>query len=140
MTVRLLVRVLVSIASVASIGFGLWHFSVPDAWNWYSYIDAGATELVIAVRAINVFFSLSLVLFGLVNLLLVFGNRSNRYSIAVMLAATGVLWSTRLAFQLISPQGSISPILQYGLLSAFAVVTLCYLASLWLVLRQRTAA
>ncbi|MBI4922376.1 MAG: hypothetical protein HY834_11550 [Devosia nanyangense] len=140
MTVHLAVRVLVSIASAASIGFGLWHFSMPDAWHWYSYIDAGATELVIAVRAINVFFSLSLVLFGLVNLLLVFGNRSNRYSIAVMLAATSVLWGTRLAFQLIYPQGSISPILQYGLLAAFAVVTLCYLASLWLVLRQSTAA
>ena len=43
----------------ASVGFGMWHFFVPKAWKWYSYIDINATELVAAVRAINVFFSFS---------------------------------------------------------------------------------
>jgi hypothetical protein len=55
-------KVLVTMGSTASIGFGIWHFFVPQAWNWYSYIDAEATELIVAVRAINVFFSLSLVI------------------------------------------------------------------------------
>ncbi len=54
----LLVKILVTIGSSASIGFGIWHFFVPEAWKWYSYIDIHATELVAAVRAINVFFSL----------------------------------------------------------------------------------
>lgn len=57
-----LAKILVLISSVASIGFGIWHFFVPTIWKWYSYIDINATELVAAVRAINVFFSLSLVL------------------------------------------------------------------------------
>ena len=128
----LLVKILVMSGSCASIGFGIWHFFVPEMWKWYSYIDVNATELVVAVRAINVFFSLSLVLFGMVNMLLVYGDKSNRYSIIVMLAATSILWITRVAFQIIYPQGSINPILQYGMLSAFIIVSLCYIISLYI--------
>ena len=133
MTLDLLVKILVIVGSVSSIGFGIWHFFVPAMWNWYSYIDINATELVVAIRAINVFFSLSLVLFGIVNILFIYGEQSNRYSITVMLAATCILWLTRVAFQVIYPQGSVSPLLQYGMLSAFIVVSLCYMVSLYIV-------
>jgi hypothetical protein len=126
----LLVKRLVIFGSSASIGFGIWHFFVPKAWKWYSYMDGNAMELVAAVRAINAFFSLSLVLFGIVNILLIYGDKSNRYSITVMLVATCVLWLTRVAFQLIYPQGSLVPGLQYGMLSAFGIITLCYLVAL----------
>jgi hypothetical protein len=135
-----LVKILVMIGSTASIGFGIWHFFVPKAWNWYSYIDPKATELIVAVRAINVFFSLSLVLFGILNMLFVYGGKANRYSIIVMLAATCILWLTRLVFQLVYPQGTINPALQYGMLSAFIVINLCYLISLWIVAAQEIAA
>jgi hypothetical protein len=59
MTMNQFVKILVTLGSSASTGFGIWHFFVPKAWNWYSYIDIAATELILAVRAINVFFSLS---------------------------------------------------------------------------------
>ena len=134
---NLLVKILVIIGSSASIGFGIWHFFVPTAWKWYSYMDSNATELVAAVRAINAFFSLSLVLFGIVNILLIYGDRSNRYSIIVMLAATCILWLTRVLFQIIYPQGSLYPGLQYGMLSAFVIVTLCYLISLILIVVEK---
>ena len=124
---NLLIRVSVILGSTISIGFGIWHFYVPTIWRWYSFIDEQATELVIAIRAINTFFSLSLVLFGLVNVLLIYGNKSNRYSIIVMLSANCVLWVTRFAFQLIYPQGSQFPGLQYGMLFVFLIIFLCYL-------------
>jgi len=133
----LLAKLFVTVGSCASIGFGIWHFFVPRAWNWYAYIDPSATELIVAVRAINAFFSLSLVLFGFINILLIYGNHSNRYSIIVMLAATSILWLTRLMFQLIYPQGSIYPILQYGMLSAFIIISLCYIISLNIVVFQK---
>jgi hypothetical protein len=135
---NLLAKVLVTIGSSASIGFGIWHFFVPKVWKWYSYIDANATELVVAIRAINVFFSLSLVLFGIVNLLLIYSDKSNSYSIIVILAATSIMWVTRSVFQLIYPQGSISPFLQYGMLSAFIIVSLCYIISLFIMVSQKT--
>jgi len=133
---NLLVKILVMIGSCASIGFGIWHFFVPTTWKWYSYIDVNATELVAAIRAINAFFSLALVLFGVVNILLIYGDRSNRYSILVMLAATCILWLTRVLFQLVYPQGSLYPGLQFGMLSVFVIVTLCYLISLLSILFQ----
>ena len=135
---NLLVKIPVMLGSCASIGFGIWHFFVPTAWKWYSYMDVNATELVAAVRAINAFFSLSLVLFGIVNILLVYGDKSNRYSIIVMLAATCVLWITRIIFQVIYPQGSLYPGIQYGMLSAFMIVALCYLISLLIVVFQKS--
>jgi len=122
----LLPKALVIVGSMASIGFGVWHFFVPEIWRWNAYIDADATELAVAVRAINVFFSLSLVLFGGINILLSHGDRSNRYSLIVVLAATCTLWLTRVALQVINPQGSIYPGLSYGLLAAFVAIFLCY--------------
>ena len=127
-----LLKILISSSSLASDWIGVWHFFVPRAWNWYSYIDVRATELIVAVRAINVFFSLSLVLFGVLNVIFILGGRANRYSIIVLLAATCILWLTRFVFQIIYPQGSINPALQYGMLIAFAIITLCYLVSLYI--------
>jgi hypothetical protein len=76
-------------------------------------------------------------LFGLVNILLMYGDKSNRYSIIVMLSATCVLWITRVTFQIIYPQGSLYPGLQYGMLAAFVVVAMCYLLSLLGILFQK---
>jgi hypothetical protein len=133
---HLLVKLLVMIGSTTSVGFGVWHFFVPKAWNWYSYMDPKATELIVAVRAINVFFSLSLVLFGIMNLLFIYGGKANRYSVIVMLAATCILWLARVFLQVIYPQGSLYPRLQYGMLAAFILVSLCYVISLIMTLAK----
>ena len=131
-----LAKILVAVGSLASIGFGMWHFFVPKAWNWNSYIDVQATELILAVNAINFFFSLSLVLFGVMNVFLVLGKRSNSYSVTIVLGATCVLWLARVLLQLICPQGSMSPFLQYSMLSSFVLVFLCHAISLFTVLRR----
>jgi len=133
-------KILTTAGSLVTIGFGVWHFFVPRIWNWYSYIDPKAAELTIAVRAINVFFSLCLVLFGVVNILFISEARSNRYSIIVMLSATSVLWLTRTVLQLIYPQGSQNPVVQFGMLSAFILVTLSFLISLAIVIFRNDAA
>jgi hypothetical protein len=131
-------RILITLGSAASIGFGVWHFFVPGLWSWYSYIDASASELVVAIRAINVFFSMSLVLFGLMNLLLAYGPRESRYAALVLLGATCVLWSARVVMQIAYPQGSMNAILQYGMLLTFALVLVCYSVSLILTIRDRS--
>lgn len=133
---NLLVKIFVVIGSVASIGFGMWHFFVPRIWNWYSYIDPKATELILAVRAINVIFSLTLVLFGIINILFIYADHANRYSVLVILAATSILWLTRFFFQLVYPQGSLYPGLHYGMLLAFAMITLCHMIPLLIIWLQ----
>lgn len=125
----MLVKALVSFGSICTAAFGVWHFFVPAQWNWYSYIAPEATELVLAVRAINVFFSLSLVLFGAANLLFVHFSPA-RFPLIAMLALTNILWAVRCVFQIIYPQGSTNPMLQYGMLSAFILIFLCFFVSL----------
>jgi len=88
--ISIAIKALITIGSLISIGFGLWHLFVPTLWNWYSYIDSTATELILAVKAINVFFSLCLVLFGLMNALLIYGERVSKYSLIIVVGATSL--------------------------------------------------
>ena len=132
-----LVKILVTIGSIISIGFGLWHFFVPSIWNWYSYIFMTATELIIAVRAINIFFSLLLVLLGIANMLFVFRKLQDRFSTMVILSISTILWTTRIILQLVYPQGSQNSIIQYSMLLIFLVVLACFAISLLLIMTQK---
>jgi len=125
-------KILTSFGSVCTAAFGVWHFFVPKLWNWYSYISPEAKELVLAVRAVNVFFSLCLVLIGAANILLVWYS-PNRFSLIVILGVSTILWLVRCLFQIIYPQGSASAPLQYGMLFAFIIILLCFSTSLLLV-------
>ena len=55
----------------------------------------------------------------------------------VMLAAICALWLTRVVFQIIYPQDSIKPVLQYGMLAAFVAVCLCYIISFCIMVAQK---
>ena len=122
-------RILITIGSICTIGFGIWHFFVPAQWNWYSYISPQATELVAAIRAINIFFSLCLVLIGIANLLFIYVS-PNRFSLIVILSITAILWGVRSVLQIIFPQGSAFPGLQYGMLAVFVFIFTCFLIPL----------
>jgi len=122
----MLSKVFCTVGSVITIGFGLWHFFVPKIYNWYSYINKDAPELVAAVRAINLFFSLSLVLFGTTNLIFAYLIKDSKSGFAVMMAVSAVLWIARVIMQIFYPQGSTSSALQYGMLSCFVIVFLLF--------------
>ncbi len=130
------VKILVSIASLCTMGFGVWHFFVPKAYDWYGYISPEATELVAAVRATNVFFSMSLVIFGLLSLIFVLSPKSGAFALRIMLAADVLLWAVRVGMQLVFPQGSIALALQYGMLAAFVIIFGLFLVSFVLSLKS----
>lgn len=129
-----LAKWLVTLGSLTSIGFGAWHFFVPTLWKWYDYMDPAATELAVAVRATNVFFSLSLVLFGVINLIFAWSGQANRFALIVVLGTTALLWTVRVAMQLAYPQGTMNSALQFGMLATFVAVALCFIAALALTL------
>lgn len=130
------IKILSTIGSIISIGFGIWHFFIPGIWDWYSYIDQTATELIIAVRAINLFFSLLLVLLGIANILTVFRKALDGFSTVVLLSISTILWFTRLALQIVYPQGSQNPVIQYSMLVVFTVVFACFFISLLLTIKK----
>jgi hypothetical protein len=43
-------------------------------------------------------------------------------------------------FQLVYPQGSANPVLQYGMLATFTVVLLCYAISLFIMVLRKAVA
>lgn len=126
-------KILAVSASIISIAFGIWHFFVPKIYNWYSYIDVNAKELVLAIRAVNVFFSLSLVLIGIMNIILVLNKHTSKTTLIVVLSVSAVLWLTRVILQISYPQGTINAYLQYGMLTAFLLVLALYIVSIVLV-------
>lgn len=130
------IKILTTVGSLITIAFGIWHFFVPTLWNWYAYIDTTANELVLAVRAINLLFSLSLVLFGAANLLVVFKASEEKFSLTVLLSASSILWAARSVMQILYPQVSFRPGVQLGLLLTFMLVFACFVISLWLVLSK----
>lgn len=125
-------KILTYTGSIVSIGFGMWHFFVPTIWNWYAYIDVKAPELVLAIRATNIFFSFSLVLIGLMNIVLVSSRHSSKHTIITILAVNIILWLTRVVLQIVAPQGTINFYIQYGMLSTFVLVLILYVVALTL--------
>jgi len=128
---RFMIKISTTIGSIVTIGFGVWHFFVPTMWHWYAYIDPAATELILAVRAVNLLFSLSLVLFGAANLLVVFKAPEEKCSLMVLLSASSILWASRSILQILYPQVSYRPGVQYCLLLTFILVFACFAISLW---------
>ena len=134
----MIIRILTTAGSILTIGFGIWHFFVPKIWHWHTYIDSKATELMIAIQAINIFFSLSLVLIGLMDIIIIWSSKSNKFTILIVLSVSIILWVTRSILQIVYPQGSINPFLQYSMLFAFLIVTVLYITSFALVSIQNS--
>lgn len=128
------VRLATIAGSLITIGFGVWHLFVPQIWHWYRYFDPQATELVAAVRAINFFFSISLIFFGAISILFVYRHPVDVFYLRVQLGVMTLLWGLRVVMQLIYPQGTINPALRYGMLAAFvltfALFLLAYVGSM----------
>lgn len=129
-------KILLFIGSSFTILFGLWHFFVPTIWKWYSYIAKDAKELVVAVRATNAFFSLSLVLFGTLTLIFTFRKPVDYFYLKILVLFMCILWGVRVFMQLIFPQGSITPFLQYGLLVIFFIIFTLFFISLILIFQN----
>lgn len=110
--------------AVVTIAFGVWHFFVPSAWEWWSYISPDSPELVLAVRAINILFSLALVLIGAAVVLIVTHRPFEPFATSVVLAIAACLWAARTVVQLAYPQGSQVAGLSETMLSIFALTCL----------------
>ena len=129
----MIAKILCTLGSAITIGFGAWHFFVPKLYKWYSYMDSSATELAVAVRATNVFFSLSLVLVGIANIIFAYGLKENIQGFLVMMIMSTILWLIRVVMQIFFPQGSMNSTLQYGMLTCFVIVFVLFLTSAILV-------
>jgi hypothetical protein len=75
------------------------------------------------------------VLIGIANMLFVFFSPT-RFALIVMLTLSCILWAVRCLFQIAYPQGTINPLMQYGMILAFIAIFLCFSASLLLAVQK----
>jgi hypothetical protein len=129
-------KVLTILGSIIMMGFGVWHFFVPTIWKWYSYMEPNATELILAVRATNFFFSLSLVLIGVLNVVLIPNPHTSKNAVIALLLVNIILWSARVVLQAISPQGTLNAYVQYGMTGGFWLVLILFVSSLIMFIRH----
>lgn len=115
------------LGGAAALGFGVWHFMVPDLYRWWSYVPDAPQTLVEAVEATNFFFSLTLSLVGAVNVAMPLLADSAAPAGRLWLWTNVGLWTTRLAYQLIKPQGSHEPALRWGMTAAFTLIDALFL-------------
>jgi len=131
----MLVNFLCFSGSLVTLGFGIWHFFVPRIYKWYDYMDSKAHELILAVRAVNFFFSLSLVLMGLMCMTFLFVSEETGTEFIILLTAMNIMWFLRIVFQIVYPQGSLKKSLQYVMLITFCITFLLFFISFLLVLK-----
>lgn len=112
-----------------ALGFGLWHFTVPGAYGWQSYVPEAPQTLVDAVAATNFFMSFSLSLIGASNIVMPLLAESATPVGRYWLWANVGLWTTRAAYQLVKPQGSHNPALQWGMTGAFILTDLLFIVA-----------
>lgn len=124
-------KISATVASLITIGFGVWHFFIPSIWKWYAYFPENVRELIVAIRAINFFFSLSMVLMGSLCLLFLWHNDEKVFYVKALLISMIILWGTRVLLQVIYPQGSASALLQYGMLGIFTLTLVLYIMSMF---------
>lgn len=118
-------------ASLITIGVGLWHFFIPSIWKWYSYFTENSNELITAIRAINFFFSLCLVLMGSITILFIWHKEIQIFYLKSLLTGMIILWAARVIMQVIYPQGSASALLQYSMLSIFIITLVLFIVSMF---------
>ena len=117
------------IGGAVALGFGIWHFAVPALYRWQSYAPGAPDSLVTAVGATNFFFSFSLSMIGLTNIVMPFITDAAAPISRFWLWANVGLWTSRVVYQLVKPQGSHSPALQWGMTAAFTLTDVLMIVS-----------
>jgi hypothetical protein len=117
------------VGGTVALGFGLWHFAVPGIYDWQSYVPDAPQTLVDAVAATNFFMSFSLSLVGASNIVMPLLADSATPVGRYWLWANVALWTTRAAYQLVKPQGSHNPALQWGMTGAFVLTDLLFIVA-----------
>jgi len=96
-------KILYSIGLIFSAVIGIWHFSVPYLYQWYSYIQSEYKFLKVGIDWINFFFSLFLT--GISLLLLFFKKKifGGNKDLLVIYGFMVFVWFCRVAITFIDP-------------------------------------
>ena len=126
-------KILYMIGLLLSACIGLWHFTVPYLYEWYSYIPDAPIEIIRSIDWINYFFSLLLT--GLSIILLVFKNKifNRNKEILVFYGFLVFVWLNRIFITILLPMNY--NVMFFGQLIGFIIIFIIQLIPLIYLIR-----
>jgi len=117
---------------------GLWHFSVPYLFQWYSYIPNENKSLIVGIDWINFFFSLLLAGYSLLLVIMRKKVFNRNKEIFIMYGFMVFVWFCRAAITVINPW-PLEPVawVSYGQQIAAFVIFLLQLIPFIFLLRKK---
>ena len=121
-------KILYIIGLLLSACIGLWHFTVPYLYEWYSYIPNAPIEIIRSIDWINYFFSLLLT--GLSVILLVYKNKifNKNKELLVFYGFLVFVWLNRIFITILLPMNY--NIMFFGQLIGFIIIFIIQLIPL----------
>jgi len=120
-------RVLPVIGGGVTMAFGIWHLFIPYQYGWLPHLEEPSGELERGVMATNFFMGTSLALLGAWSIVIPtrFGDH-DELNAAYLWTMTG-LWTARVVYQVVSPQGRMIAGLPVIMGAIFAATDLLFL-------------
>ncbi|TET77972.1 MAG: hypothetical protein E3J43_05205, partial [Candidatus Heimdallarchaeota archaeon] len=121
-----MIKIVILVGSMITLGFAVWHFLVPWKYKWFSYMPNISKDLENSIKATNFFFALSLLLLGSLSLIVTSWLWENTLIIKIVLVMMSILWTARVVYQIIKPQGKMLQHVSTIILGTFIITDLLF--------------
>ncbi len=128
-----MIKIVILVGSMITLGFAVWHFLVPWKYKWFSYMPNISKDLENSIKATNFFFALSLLLLGSLSLIVTSWLWENTLIIKIVLVMMSILWTARVVYQIIKPQGKMLQHVSTIILGTYIITDLLFVIPMFIV-------
>jgi len=129
-----MIKIVILIGSMITLGFAVWQFLVPWKYRWSSYMPNISKDLDNSIKATNFFFALSLLLLGSLSLIVTSWLWENTLIVKIVLVIMSILWTARVVYQITKPQGKMIQHVSTIILGTFIITDLLFVIPLFIVI------
>ncbi len=128
-----MIKIVILVGSIITLGFAVWHFLVPWKYKWFSYMPNISKDLENSIKATNFLFALSLLLLGSLSLIVTSWLWENTLIVRIVLVMMSILWTARVIYQIIKPQGKMLQHVSTIMLGTFIITDLLFVIPMFIV-------
>ncbi|MHA1446566.1 MAG: hypothetical protein ACTSSN_07740 [Candidatus Heimdallarchaeaceae archaeon] len=128
-----MIKIVILVGSIITLGFAIWHFLVPWKYRLFSHMPNISKDLVNTIKATNFFFALSLLLLGSLSLIVTSWLWENTLIVKIVLVMMSILWTARVIYQIIKPQGKMLQHVSTIILGTFIITDLLFVIPMFIV-------
>ncbi len=128
-----MIKIVILVGSIITLGFAVWHFLVPWKYKWFSYMPNISKDLENSIKATNFFFALSLLLLGSLSLIVTSWLWENTLIVKIVLVMMSIFWTARVVYQIIKPQGKMLQHVSTIILGTYIITDLLFVIPMFIV-------